>query len=124
MGNRTTLAPAPPRVSGLRDYRTLTLPAIPKPPHDRLERTFRRYDPREDAADLELLDVCANDDDDPTYSETRTTGRKLAGTIQVYGTGHLRRVPGADGEQRARAVAYRLPSGIVIPAERRALPGA
>jgi LysM repeat protein len=121
MGNRTTLAPAPPRVSGLRDYRTLTLPAIPKPSRDPLERAFRRYDPREDAADPELRDVYADD------GSTLTPGARGPGHLPVpqrYGTartGPARLAPGADAtsaEQRALPVVLRRTARIVIPVAR------
>jgi LysM repeat protein len=124
MGKRPTPTPTPTRVSGLRDYRTLTLPAIPKPPPDPLERTFRRYDPREDAADYQTQDVWA--DEGRASARTQVTGRMVA--VRSARPHAIRRERGADQAYEAyesTVVARAQRSPVVIPrAPRRALPDA
>jgi LysM repeat protein len=122
MGNRSTLAPPPTRASSLRDYRTLTLPAI-SPPEDDSAARERRHDLRRDAQDdqLDVLPHAMFDDEwmrpaRPAEASRRAAAREVYEKPRAHGSGGAtratRRVPSARPGAVPGGVPARRPSGL------------
>jgi surface antigen len=99
MGNRSTLTAPPSRTSTLRDYRTLTLPALPRPTGESSSGAPYRDDERARSYNDELYERQSAPAAAPKRTLATATGKHPA-YVEHRLTGAPRARPGAD--ERAR----------------------